>query len=75
MPFAEATRRVRRANTSMHLMPEIRFITATARFLSPTDPAAAWNTKEGRSKFGYFGNYLVDTDHAIIIDVERRRPE
>ena len=41
-----------------------------ARFLSPTDPAAAWNTKEGRGKFGYFSNYLVDTDRAIIIDVE-----
>jgi hypothetical protein len=41
-----------------------------ARFLSPTDPAAAWNTKEGWGKFGYFSNYLVDTDRAIIIDVE-----
>jgi hypothetical protein len=40
-----------------------------ARFLSPTDHAA-WNTKEGRGKFGYFSNYLVDTDHAIIIDIE-----
>ena len=34
-----------------------------AKYLSPTDPAAAWNTKEGRGKFGYFNNYLVDTDH------------
>ena len=41
-----------------------------ARYLSPTDPAAAWNTKEGRGKFGYFNNYLVDTDHAVIVDVE-----
>ena len=41
-----------------------------ARYLSPTDPAAAWNTKEGRGKFGYFSNYLVDTDHAVIVDVE-----
>jgi transposase len=41
-----------------------------ARYLSRTDPAAAWNTKEGRGKFGYFSNYLVDTDHAVIVDVE-----
>lgn len=41
-----------------------------AKYLSPTDPAAAWNTKEGRGKFGYFSNYLVDTDHAVIVDVE-----
>jgi IS5 family transposase len=41
-----------------------------ARYLSPTDPAAAWNTKEGRGKFGYFNNYLVDTDHAVIVAVE-----
>ena len=39
-----------------------------AKYLSPTDPAAAWNTKEGRGKFGYFNNYLVDTDHAVIVD-------
>lgn len=26
--------------------------------------------KEGRGKFGYFNGYLVDTDHAVIMDVE-----
>lgn len=41
-----------------------------ARYLSPTDPAAAWNTKEGRGKFGYFSNYLIDTNHAVIVDVQ-----
>jgi transposase len=41
-----------------------------AKYLSPTDPAAAWNTKEGRGKFGYFNNYLVDTDQAVIVEVE-----
>jgi hypothetical protein len=39
-----------------------------ARYLSPTDPAAAWNVKEGRGKFGYFNNYLIDTGHAVIVD-------
>jgi E1-E2 ATPase/Transposase DDE domain/Transposase domain (DUF772) len=41
-----------------------------AKYLSPTDPAAAWNTKEGRGKFGYFTNYMIDTAHAVIVDVE-----
>jgi hypothetical protein len=26
--------------------------------------------KEERGKFGYFNNYLIDTDHAVIVDVE-----
>jgi len=41
-----------------------------AKYLSPTDPAAAWNTKEGRGRFGYFANYMIDTEHAVIVDVE-----
>jgi transposase len=41
-----------------------------AKYLSPTDPAAAWNTKEGRGRFGYFTNYMIDTAHAVIVDVE-----
>jgi transposase len=39
--------------------------------ISPTDPAAAWTTR-GRHKvmFGYSLNYLIDMDHAVILDVE-----
>ena len=39
--------------------------------LSPTDPAAAWTTR-GRHKvmFGYSLNYLIDMEHAVILDVE-----
>jgi transposase len=39
--------------------------------LSPTDPCAAWTTR-GRNKvmFGYSLNYLIDTENAIIVDVE-----
>lgn len=39
--------------------------------LSPSDPAAAW-TSRGRNKvmFGYSLNYLIDTETAIIVDVE-----
>ena len=42
----------------------------SVKYLCPTDPAAAWNTKEGRGRFGYFTNYMVDTAHAVIVDVE-----
>ncbi len=41
-----------------------------AKYLSPTDPAAAWNTKDGLGRFGYFTNYLIDTTYAVIVDVE-----
>ncbi len=39
--------------------------------LSPSDPAAAWTTR-GRHKvmFGYSLNYLIDMEHAVIVDVE-----
>jgi transposase len=39
--------------------------------MSPTDPAAAWTTR-GRHKvmFGYSLNYLIDMEHAVIVDVE-----
>ncbi len=39
--------------------------------MSPTDPAAAWTTR-GRHKvmFGYSLNYLIDLEHAVIVDVE-----
>jgi IS5 family transposase len=38
--------------------------------LSPIDPAAAWTTR-GRHKvmFGYSLNYLIDMEHAVIVDV------
>jgi len=41
------------------------------KFLSPSDPAAAWTTR-GRHKvmFGYSLNYLIDMDNAVIVDVE-----
>ena len=39
--------------------------------LSPSDPAAAWTTC-GRNKvmFSYSLNYLIDMEHAVIVDVE-----
>jgi transposase len=41
------------------------------KVISPSDPAAAWTAKANkRVQFGYGLNYLIDTGHAIIVDVE-----
>ncbi len=39
--------------------------------MSPSDPSAAWTTR-GRHKvmFGYSLTYLIDMEHAVIVDVE-----
>jgi transposase len=44
---------------------------ASGRRISPTDPAASY-TAAHRAKgvYAYSTNYLVDTDHGIIVDVE-----
>src|SRR5215470_706878 len=41
------------------------------KVISPSDPASAWTAKANkRVQFGYGLNYLVDVEHAIIVDVE-----
>jgi len=41
------------------------------RALSPSDPASAWTTKGRlRVQFAYGLNYLIDDEHAVIVDVE-----
>src|SRR5690348_14180909 len=43
----------------------------TPKFVSPSDPAARWTGAHGgQAFFAYATNYLIDTDHAIIVDVE-----
>ena len=42
-----------------------------ARKVSPTDPAASYTAAPGGPAFyAYSTNYLIDTDHGIIMDVE-----
>ena len=53
---------------------------STTRKLSPTDPAASYTAAPGGPAFyAYSTNYLIDTDHGIIMDVEpstaNRTPE
>ena len=41
------------------------------KFISPSDPAARWTSAHGGlAFFAYSTNYLIDLDHAIIVDVE-----
>ena len=43
----------------------------TPKFISPSDPAARWTSAHGGlAFFAYSDNYLIDLDHAIIVDVE-----
>jgi transposase len=43
----------------------------TPKYISPTDPAARWTgATRGPAVFAYSANYLIDLDHAIIVDVE-----
>lgn len=43
----------------------------TPKFIAPTDPAARWTAAHrGPAFFAYSANYLIDTNHAIIVDVE-----
>ena len=43
----------------------------TPKFVSPADPAARWTGAHGgQAFFAYSANYLIDVDHAIIVDVE-----
>ena len=46
----------------------------TPKFISPSDPAAQWTgAHKGHAFFAYANNYLIDTEHAVIIDVEATR--
>jgi transposase len=44
------------------------------RFISPSDPAAQWTgALRGPAFFAYADNYLIDTENAVILDVEASR--
>jgi transposase len=43
----------------------------TPKFISPADPAARWTgALRGPAFFAYSDNYLIDLEHAVIVDVE-----
>ncbi len=44
------------------------------KFTSLSDPAIQWTAaRKGPAFFAYSTNYLIDTDHSVIIDVEATR--
>jgi hypothetical protein len=44
------------------------------KFISRSDPAAQWTgAQKGHAFFAYATNYLIDLDHAVIVDVEASR--
>ncbi len=44
------------------------------KFISHSDPASQWNgARGGPAYFAYSTNYLIDTDNAVILDVEPTR--
>jgi DDE family transposase len=46
----------------------------TPKFISRSDPAAQWTgAHKGHAFFAYANNYLIDTDHGAIVDVEATR--
>jgi hypothetical protein len=46
----------------------------TPKFISRSDPAAQWTgAHKGRAFFAYADNYLIDTEHGEIVDVEATR--
>ena len=64
----------RAAQEYLAMLDDAAFGAATPvvpKFISPADPAARWTGADGGpAYFAYAANYLVDLDHAIIVDVE-----
>jgi hypothetical protein len=58
-------------NTDDGSGPEARVDRKPPKVISPSDPQSAWTAKANkRVLFGYGLNYLVDVEHAVIVDVE-----
>ncbi len=48
--------------------------TVNPKFTSHSDPASQWTAaRKGPAIFSYSNNYLIDTDNAVIVDVEATR--
>ena len=51
--------------------PAVKSDRKLPKVISPSDPSSAWTAKANkRVQFGYGLNYLIDVEHAIIVDVE-----
>jgi hypothetical protein len=46
----------------------------TPKFISRSDPAAQWTgAHKGHAFFAYANNYLIDTDHGVIVSMSKPR--
>ena len=61
----------------LETLDEAAFGAATSvqpKFTSHSDPASQWTAaRKGPAYFAYSANYMIDTDNAVIIDVEATR--
>jgi len=61
----------------LEVLDEAAFGAATPvqpKFTSHSDPASQWTAaRKGPAFFAYSDNYLIDTDHGVIVDVEATR--
>src|SRR5690349_2432365 len=65
------TRAVREYLASLEAENEANPNRKAPKVISPSDPCSAWTAKANkRVQFGYGLNYLVDTENAVIVDVE-----
>ena len=71
---ADAPRAVREY---LDTLDEVAFGAAsevTPKFTSHSDPASQWTAaRKGPAFFSYSDNYLIDTDHGVVVDVEATR--
>lgn len=71
---AEAPRAVREY---LNTLDDAAFGAATPvqpKFTSHSDPASQWTAaRKGPAYFAYSANYMIDTDNAVILDVEASR--
>lgn len=61
----------------LEALDDAAFGAATAvepKFTSHSDPSSQWTAaRKGPAFFAYSTNYLIDTDHSVIVDVEATR--
>ena len=71
LPAAAASRAI---DEYLAVLDDAAFGAATPvkpKFISPADPASRWTgANKGLAFFAYSTNYLIDLDHAVIVDVE-----
>jgi len=70
----DADNRARAVREYLAVLDDAAFGAATPvvpKYLAPADPASRWTCAHGgQAYYAYSTNYLIDLDHAVIMDVE-----